>query len=162
VTAPAQESKPPFTIKGWHVGAAVTAFFTLIIGVDATFLTLAYRSHPGQVAVRPYEDGLVYNAELARLRAQERLGWRAGVEARPGAVVVVMRDREGRPLTGMTVSAVLQRPATEQGRAVVLLTEVAPGEYSGSRALSGVWDTRVEASDAAGQDFAASRRLTWP
>ena len=33
-----------FTIKGWHVGVGVTAFFGLIIAVDAAFLTLAYRT----------------------------------------------------------------------------------------------------------------------
>lgn len=153
----------PFTVKGWHVAAGVVAFFVLVIGVDTAFLTLAYRTHPGQVATRPYEAGLIYNAELDRLRAQEALGWRAAAEARPDGVMVLLQDRDGKPLSGLTVRATLQRPATEQGRSVLTLTETAPGRYVGDRAgLSGAWDARVEAVGGAGQSFVAERRLTWP
>ena len=73
-----------------------------------------------------------------------------------------MQDREGRPLTGLKVTATLQRPATEQGRAEVALTEEAPGRYSVDHALSGAWDARVEAVDSTGRSFIAERRLTWP
>lgn len=161
VPAPVPGAKPPFTIKGWHVGAAVTAFFGLVIGVDAAFMMLAYRSHPGQVAARPYEAGLIYNAELERLRAQEALGWRAGVEARTGGLDVLLRDRDGRPLIGLRVTATLQRPATERGRTELSLNERAPGVYVADHALSGTWDARVEASGQGGQRLVAERRLTW-
>lgn len=162
MTPPAPPTRPPFTIKGWHVGAAVVAFFVLVIGVDMGFLMMAYRSHPGQVAARPYEAGLIYNAELERLRAQEALGWRAGAEARPGGLEVLLQDRDGQPLTGLKVSATLQRPATEQGRTELTLKETAPGVYTAGHGLSGVWDARIEAAGAAGEQFVAERRLTWP
>lgn len=162
MTPPAHPARPPFTIKGWHVGAAVVAFFVLVIGVDAGFLVMAYRSHPGQVAARPYEAGLIYNAELERLRAQEALGWRAGAEARPGGLEVLLQDRDGQPLTGLKVSATLQRPATEQGRTELTLKEKAPGVYAAGHGLSGAWDARIEAAGAAGEQFVAERRLTWP
>lgn len=162
MTAPSKPSKPPFTVKGWHVAAGVVAFFVLVISVDAGFLVMAYRTHPGQVAARPYETGLIYNAELERLRAQDALGWRVGAEARPDGLNVLMQDREGRPLTGLKVSATLRRPATEQGRAEVALKEETPGRYGADRALSGVWDARIEAVDGAGRTFFAERRLTWP
>lgn len=153
----------PFTIRGWHVAAGVVAFFAIVIGVDGTFLTLAYRTHPGQVEARPYETGLIYNAELERLRTQEALGWRAGVEARPGGLTVIMQDRDGTPLGGLKIVVTLQRPATEQGRGVVALTETAPGRYEGLRAgLVGAWDARIEATGAAHESFLADRRLTWP
>ena len=160
--APSAPPRVPFTVKGWHVAAGVVAFFALVIGVDAAFLTLAYRTHPGQVAPRPYEAGLIYNAELERQRAQEALGWRAAVEARPDGVTVLLQDRDGQPLSGLRVTATLLRPATEQGRTVLTLTEAAPGRYAGDRAgLSGVWDTRVDAAGG-GHSFVAERRLTWP
>jgi len=162
MTAPARPARPPFVVKGWHVAAGVVAFFAVVIGVDASFLVLAYRTHPGQVEAKPYETGLIYNAELARLRAQEALGWRAGAEARANGLEVVLEDRGGRPLTGLRVSALLQRPATEQGRADVSLKETAPGRYEVRRALSGAWDVRVEADGGAGRRFIAERRLTWP
>ena len=162
MTLPSKPPRVPFTVKGWHVAAGVVAFFAVVIGVDAAFLTLAYRTHPGQVAPRPYEAGLIYNTELERLRVQEALGWRAAIEARPDAVMVLLRDRDGQPLRGLKVTATLSRPATEQGRSVLTLTETAPGQYSGPRAgLSGVWDVRVEAGGG-GHSFVAGRRLTWP
>lgn len=162
MNAPKSGPKPPFTIKGWHVGAAVVAFFALVIGVDTGFLVLAYRSHPGQVAPRPYEAGLIYNAELERLRAQEALGWRAGAEARAKGLEVLMQSRDGQPLTGLRVSATLERPATEQGRTELVLQERAPGVYAADRALQGTWDARIVAAGGSGGRFIAERRLTWP
>lgn len=155
-------AKQPYVVRGWHVAAGVVAFFAIVIAVDAAFLVTAYRTHPGQVAPRPYEAGLLYNAELERLRVQESLGWRAGAEARPAGLDVVMQDRDGQPLTGLKVSATLQRPATEHGRAEVVLNEIAPGRYSADRILSGAWDVRIEAVNGAGRTFTAARRLSWP
>ncbi len=151
-----------FTIKGWHVAVGVTAFFGIIIAVDATFLTLAYRTHPGQVANKPYEAGLVYNAELERKRRQAELGWRAAAEARPGELAVWLRDRDGAPLSSLTVSVDLQRPATGHGRTTINLTESEPGLYVSRTGLAGTWDAAVSARDAAGREMVASRRLTWP
>lgn len=155
-------AKPPFVVRGWHVAAAVIGFFALIIAVDAVFLVLAYRSHPGQVAAKPYETGLLYNAELERQRAQAALGWRASAEAAPEGVVVRLRDREDAPLTGREVIAVLQRPATERGRRELTLSETEPGRYLGAAAdLSGAWDVDVEVRGGEAAVFAAHRRLTW-
>ena len=162
MTAPSTPPRVPFTVKGWHVAAGVVAFFAVVIAVDAAFLTLAYRTHPGQVAPRPYEAGLLYNTELERLRVQEALGWRAALEARPDAVFVMLQDRDGQPLRGLKVTATLLRPATEEGRSMLNLTETAPGQYVGTQAgLSGVFDARIDATGG-GHSFIAERRLTWP
>ena len=162
MSPPASPTKSPYVVKGWHVGAGVVAFFAIVIGVDAGFLVAAYRSHPGQVAPRPYEAGLIYNAELERLRALAALGWRAGAAARPAGLEVVMQGPDGGPLTGLRVSATLQRPATEQGRTDLVLRESAPGVYAATHPLSGAWDVRIEATGDAGQALIAERRLSWP
>lgn len=163
MSAPVQPAKAPFTIRGWHVAVAMVAFFGVIIAVNAVFLTQAYRTHPGQVAPKPYEAGLIFNEELERQRAQAAQGWRAAAEARPDELVVLMQDRDGAPLGGLTVTAVLQRPATEHGRTVLTLNEAAPGRYVGRQAeLSGAWDTRIEAHPESGPSFVAERRLMWP
>ena len=162
MSAPVQSKRPPFTVQGWHVAVAMVAFFALIIAVNAVFLTQAYRTHPGQVAPKPYEAGLIYNAELERQRAQAALGWRAAAEARPDGLTVLLQDREGTPLGGLTVTAILQRPATGHGRTVLTLSETAPGRYGRQAGLSGAWDTRIEARPASGPVFVAERRLTWP
>ncbi len=76
---------PPagFRVQGWHVLAMVTAFFAVVIAVDATFAVVAVRTFPGQVSVTPYEDGLIYNRHIAQMTAQDRLGWRVGAGAEP-------------------------------------------------------------------------------
>jgi len=162
MTAPAPPLKAAFTVKGWHVACGVVAFFALVVGVDMAFLVIAYRTHPGQVEAKPYETGLIYNAELERLRVQDALGWRAGARAQDGGLEVVLEGRGRVPLAGLNVSVLLQRPATEQGRAEVRLSEVSPGHYQAPLALSGAWDVRIQATDAQGHNLVAERRLTWP
>ena len=152
-----------YRVKGWHVAAAVTAFFAVVIGVDATFMVLAYRSHPGQVSVTPYEDGLLYNRRIAQLEAQDRLGWRAAAAAAPGVVSMVFQDAEGRPLRHLTLRARLQRPTTEKGAMTLKFSEVAPGRYEApTGAIRGAWDVSAEARGAERAEFLAERRLTWP
>lgn len=149
-----------FRIKGWHVLAAVLAFFSVVIAVDATFLVAAYRSHPGQVSVTPYEDGLAYNRAVAQRRAQAALGWTATAAVERDAVVVEITDNRGAPVRDLKLTGLLRRPATEAGEIDVAFKEVSPGLYrAAARPASGAWDLRVA---AAGKPFEAERRLTWP
>lgn len=153
----------PRGIRGWHVLAGVSAFFAVVIGVDATFTVLAVRTFPGQVSVTPYEDGLLYNRRIARLEAQARLGWRAAAAAEPGQVALTFVDRSGRPLTGLRIAGTLERPATEAGRIHLAFDEVAPGRYAApTGGIIGAWDLTAEAKAPSGGDFLAERRLTWP
>lgn len=155
-------AKPGFVIKGWHVLAGVVGFFAVIIGIDTLFVVQAVRTYPGEVSVTPYEDGLAYNQRIAQLEAQEALGWDAGVAAEPGAVLVRLRDGEGRPLTGLTLTGRLQRPATEAGAQTLAFVERAPGDYAAPADATGAWDLTVEARAGSGARFEAERRLSWP
>lgn len=152
-----------FRITGRHVLAAMVGFFAVIIAVDATFTVLAVKTFPGQVSVTPYEDGLLYNRQIAQAEAQARLGWRAAAEAGPGLVTVQFVDSDGRPVQGLTVTGRLERPATEAGKIAPKFAEVAPGRYAApTGAIEGAWDLTAEAVDAQGRRFTAERRLTWP
>lgn len=152
-----------FRVKGWHVAAGVTAFFAVVITVDASFAVLAYRTHPGQVSATPYEDGLHYNRHIDRLRIQDRLGWRATAAAAPGMLALEFRDREGAPLKGLKVSATLQRPATETGQVLATFRETRAGRYEAPVGVrAGAWDMTAEARSRSGAVFVAERRLTWP
>lgn len=163
MSAAHQSETAGFRIKGWHVLAGVTAFFTVVVAVDTTFMVVAFRTFPGQVSVTPYEDGLLYNQKIAQLRAQEALGWRAAAAAEPGKVVVEFVDDDGRPLRGLKVQGKLERPATEAGRVMLAFAETAPGRYAAPTGrIAGAWDFTSEARDGRGAVFAAERRLTWP
>ncbi len=151
-----------FRVRGWHVAAGVSAFFAVVIGVDAAFTVMAIRSNPGQVSVTPYEDGLLYNRRIAQMDAQARLGWRASAAAEPGRVVVRFVDAEGAPVRGLELSARLERPATEAGRIAPAFRETTPGRYEAAVSLAGTWDLSAEARDGRGAVFLAERRLSWP
>lgn len=147
-------------ITGWHVLVAVVAFFGVVIAVDSAFLIAAYRSHPGQVSVTPYEDGLLFNREVARRRAQAALGWSAVAAPAAGGVAVELRDAKGAPVAGQRLTGLLRRPATEAGEHGLTFSETSPGRYLAPvRPAPGAWDLTVRADKGA---FEAERRLTWP
>jgi nitrogen fixation protein FixH len=155
-------SHSAFTIKGWHVLAAVSAFFALVIGVDATMITLAYRSFPGQSAANPYEAGIAFNASLAQRSRENALGWRVEAAAIRDGVVVEVQDRAGAPLSALQASATLTRPATESGAEHIVLRPAGHGVYVGpGPTASGAWDLSVTVRDASGHEVQAQRRLTW-
>lgn len=157
-------AKPPgFVIRGWHVLAGFVLFFAVVIAVDVAFMVAAYRTFPGQTAKNPYEAGLAYNAQLAEHRRQAALGWRAtaSVDA-DGRLRVRVADRDGRPLDGATVSAVLLRPATSSGEVTLKIHDAGSGEHvADTRRLGGAWN--MDGVVARGSDrLDIQRRLTWP
>lgn len=157
---PAREG---FRVTGRHVLAGILAFFSVVIAVDVVFTVLAVRTFPGAVSVTPYEDGLLYNRKLARMSAQEQLGWRLAAAPIPGGVALELRDHAGAPLTGLSISGQLQRPATEHGRQALTFREAVPGRYVASaERFDGVWDLTAVARDPQGRSLEAERRLTWP
>lgn len=150
----------PFQITGWHVLAAVVGFFAVVIAVDSAFLIAAYRSHPGQVSVTPYEDGLAFNREVARRKAQAAQGWAATAAPAAGGVQIEVRDPKGAPVQGLAMTGLLRRPATEAGELPLKFSETAAGSYFAPvRPAAGGWDLKVTADKGA---FEAERRLTWP
>jgi nitrogen fixation protein FixH len=153
-------SDPAKGLRGWHVAAGVCAFFAVVITVDTTFAVMAVKTHPGEVSVTPYEDGLIYDKHIAQLDAQERLGWKAYASAGRGFVALRFEDRSGAPVRGLAVAGRLERPATESGRIVLKFIEAAPGRYEAQTGpLAGSWDLTAEAHAAGGGSFIATRRL---
>lgn len=154
---------PRFTIKGRHVLVAFVLFFGLIAAVDAVFITLALRTFSGQVAKNPYEAGLLYDRTLAERAAQAELGWKATLAAvGDRSVELVVVDRAGKGVDGLTLDAALKRPATEVGARVLRFTAMGEGRYVADADLFGAWDAIVVATGPNGERFAAERRLVSP
>jgi len=136
-------------ITGWHVLIAVVLFFGTIIAVDTIFMVQAYRTFSGEVASNPYEAGLAFNRTLAQREKEAALGWNASVEARDGKTVVVrVVDRDGEPLDGLSLTGVLERPATETGRQTLNFRSLGGGRYEAAALLDGAWDLRATARNA--------------
>ena len=156
-----------FRIKGWHVLVGMAGFFGLVIAVDVGMAVIAYRSYPGEVSAKPYEEGLAFNRTLAA-RAEERaLGWQAKLEATSiGSGQIRLRanirDAAGQPVRGLKLSGLLERPATEAGRLQRTFTETRAGVYDATAPeVPGAWDLTLKGRDAQARPFEAQGRLVW-
>lgn len=139
-------------IRGAHVLWMLIGFFALIIGVDAAFITLAIRSHPGEQVKNSYVLGLEYNKELERQNEQRQLGWmmQAGLADEGATFLVELRDAGGTPLSGMDVAVRMHVAGSGYESKPVWLAERAPGEYAMASQLEG--PARVEAVIAVSRD----------
>lgn len=153
---------PRFTIKGRHVLVAFVLFFGLIAAVDAVFISLAYRTFSGQVAKNPYEAGLLYDRTLAKRAAQAKLGWSATLAVGGDVVELVITDKAGQGVDGLTVEATLDRPATDVGGQTLSLSGRGDGRYVADADLSGAWDVEVLATGPDGVRFETGRRVIAP
>lgn len=136
-------------LRGWHVLVMIVLFFAVTIGVNATFITLAMRTHPGEDVPRSYYQGLNYNDTLDRRRAQAALGWTARFNVVETRLLIEIADAEGAPVSGLDLTGSLTHP-TDTGRDCVLtFSESRPGRYVGPLdcAASGQWRLRAWTAD---------------
>ena len=150
-------------ITGWHVLIGVVAFFAIVIGVDTLFMVQAYRTFSGEVASNPYEAGLAFNKTLSLRQREAALGWSASV-ATPTREEVEVRliDRNGAPLDRLSLTGMLERPATEAGRQVLNFKPIGDGRYKAKARLDGAWDLRATARDARDQFELETRLVAAP
>lgn len=142
-------------IRGKHVLMAMLAFFGTIILVNMVFVYFALDTWTGLTTENAYKEGLNYNQTIAARDAQRDLGWQADISlaAQPDGseeLTVTLRDQEGTPLSGMTVSGSLGRPTYEGQDRTVVLAEAAEGRYVTplSLPLRGNWDLALTARPA--------------
>ena len=152
-------------LEGRHMLALFVAFFGVVFAVNGYMLFAALSTHSGVVSVEPYRKGIAYNERIADAEYQNAIGWSDSVSAdRSGLVAVRMTARDGTPLKGLLLKAVLGRPVTARGDMSLEFTEVAPGDY---RAMvgpieAGTWMITLEAcrdEDRTPPPYRAKRRL---
>ena len=156
---PANTVKP---ITGRHVLIAVVLFFGVVIGVDTLFMIKAYGTFSGEVASNPYEAGLAFNKTLALRQREAALGWTATVlKVDDDTVVVRLVDKTGAPLDQLSLTGVLERPATEIRRQTLDFKPLGDGRYQARARLDGAWDLRATARNSRDQ-FELETRLVEP
>lgn len=153
-------------LSGRDVLVMLVAFFALVFAANGAFVYLALRSWPGLVSERAYLDGLAYNRMLGAAAAQRAAGLRPELAFRldgngAGELSLRVRDRDGRPVDGLEVTAEFVRPTNEGFDLAVALGRRGPGLY-GSEVrlpLKGQWDVRLRAAGAGAADLRLDRRL---
>ena len=160
-------STATFEIRGWHVLAAILAFFATIIAVNVTFAISAVRSFPGEDVRRSYLQGLHYNDTLAERREQAALGWRASTDLQgdaDGAVLeVVLNSRDAAVIDGATLTGELEWPTNAQMDRALTFEAQGDGRYIArlGALTAGRWRLRAQAQHS-GNAFDFESELTWP
>lgn len=142
---------------GRHMLAWLGGLFGAMLLANGIFVYYALTTFTGLETQHAYREGLAYNSELARARAQAELGWQVELTQGPladGGVDFTLRytDRNGAPVTALTIDAVLRHPATKARDRKIILRETAPGTYHGRVAgiSAGQWEIRLAATAATG------------
>jgi nitrogen fixation protein FixH len=167
IDLPAPQSPPqhPFKVSGRMVLFAMVAFFAVVAGVNAVMMTVAIRTMPGVDVRSAYEASQRFNGEIARMQAQTERGWRAQARvSRAGndaVVTLILREQAGAPVTGLSVEARLQHPASRQVDRQAVLVETGPGIYVATvtSVHRGAWTLAVEARRGNEMQFVSRSRV---
>lgn len=160
----ARPGAAPGRLNGLKVLAILVGFFFIIFAANGVLIYLALSSWPGLETKSSFKAGQAYQAELEKGRQQADRNWQVGahIERRDdGAanVRVDMKDKDGAPLSGLGVTARLDRPATTAADQQISLTEREAGIYVAALTGidAGVWTLTIEAVDAGGERLYRSR-----
>ena len=138
------------TFTGWHMAAITVSFFAVIIAVNLTLAVFASTSWTGLVVANSYVASQSFNRDAEIARQQQALGWQMNLAVDRSLAKIAILDRDGLPLAGLNIRAVLQRPTDEAGDQVLKLREAGPGIYVADAAIgSGVWVADVTAEGPA-------------
>lgn len=137
---------------GRHVLLVFVAFFGLVFLANGIFLYYAISTFGGGDTSDPYRKGLHYNDTLAEAARQDSLGWREQVAylADSGRLTLKLNDREGLPVSGLHIGALIGRPATDRDDFTAKFKEVAGGIYEAEVALGpGQWILQLQSDELA-------------
>lgn len=140
-----------FTLTGKHVLFGLVTFFGVVFAVNFAMMRMALSTHTGIVTQDTYRKGVKYNDEIAASEKQALLGWRDDIrlDATGDRLSIDIRDKDGAPVRGLSISATLGRPATEREDLSVSLIETGAGVYEASvpPRAAGTYVAAIEASD---------------
>ena len=151
INAQPLEKRPPKPLTGTAVLLMVLGFFAVVIGANMIMAYNAITTFSGLQSPKPYENGLAFNREIARAKAQSDRQWTtdATINKRPDgttAISVHLTDAKGSPLRGYELTASLNSPTDIRRDHRMILAEGNFGDYMGSSLIErGQWDMAIEA-----------------
>lgn len=143
-------------LTGRKVLIIAVAAFGVILAANLTMMFAATGTFPGVVVKNSYVASQGWNR---RTEAQRALGWRAEAAIEDGALAVRLSDADGAPVEGVSVTAVIGRPASQAEDRSLALTGDA-GIYRAPVTLEpGRWRVEIRGVDAEGRSFEAGTEL---
>ncbi len=149
-------SAEPKPLTGRTVLLIAVAAFGVVIAANLAMLLAATGTFPGLVVKNSYVASQGWDRKTA---AQRALGWRAAAWYGDGTLRVTMTGRDGAPVTGLSVVAVVGRPAGAREDVRLELAEGA-GSYAAPLVLApGMWRVAITGADAEGGSFEAAAQF---
>jgi nitrogen fixation protein FixH len=142
---------------GWWYPYIYVGAFGVVLAVNLVFMYSAVHTFSGLSNEQAYEKGLKYNQELAAAKQQQELGWNVTTEVNArektasyphsADIIVTFLDKNGTPVTGLSVKATFVRPTSAGHDNEIALAEQGQGRYmvSATLPLGGQWDMVVNA-----------------
>jgi nitrogen fixation protein FixH len=156
-------------LTGRHVLLAFLGFFAIVFVADGIMIYKAVSTFGGLETADAYRQGLAYNQRIAAAATQAQRGWRDRLDyvAQTKRLRVALTDGAGAAVSGLALTAQLQRPATDRFDQAVLLEPTGPGTYEGDAGglAPGWWTVDIVARRGSEQQETAalyeSRRRLW-
>ena len=151
-------------ITGWQVLLGLLGFFGIVFAVNGVMIYEALSTMSGVDTDSAYQAGRMYEQEVAMAKAQDERHWQIDAKVIPAAgstrLDVIARDASGAPLSGLSASAVFERPTDRRLDQGMTLTEDSAGRFHGSAAIApGQWDIVIELSRRGEQMFKSRNRI---
>ena len=152
-------------LTGRHVLAWLGGFFLVMFAANGALIYFALHTLHGEALENSYDASQAFNKRIAEARAQEQRGWKADVLTRAeGAgerVMVEFHDRNGAPISDLTVTARFEHPFDAGlDRSAALVSDGANYEGVATPIGRGRWTLVIEASRGAERMFRSENRMT--
>ncbi len=163
--------RAPFMLTGRHVLAMMAAFFLVVAGVNAVMMTLAIRTMSGLDARNGrgdrngYETSQRFNAEIARMGAQDRAAWNAELRVvRTGGDAEIrlrMSDARNLAVDDLAVTVRLLHPGSRLKDREAALKAIGDGLYVARMpdVGQGAWTVATSATRAGTPVFTSHNRI---
>ncbi len=163
MTRPASDGRP---ITGRFVLVVLLSFFSVVISVNMVMMRLAIATLPGTEVDSAYSASLGYQREIQSAQEQDARRWKvdAHIERQADGAATLslhVQDKTGTPLTGLSVSSLLERPTDRRADQALEIAEEGGGTYRGiARGVApGQWELVIEASRASQRMFLSRNRV---
>ena len=139
---------------------AVAAFIGAVMMVNFGMAWLAMRTFPGVATRDVFDHSNSYDRVLEAAAREAALGWSVQADLTDARPLVLLADRDGKPLAGARLEGAARRPLGADDARALAFRPVAPGRFVADQALTepGQWELRLVARHN-GQTLHATRRV---